>query len=173
MCTTECTVDILENWTSPGGIDCQLVSETQKGQSNIAAVDLSNFAQLGKELEEWVQSQLSESQLNDSVSVEPTDEHQEDSAGVDRKGKTDEKSKAKVLHSWVYDEQQLGGRTLASFRVQLSRKWIEGWHRNFRRLQSCCWRTDYWAGSSGRSIFRFFLNLSDFMVPREDVCQRQ
>ena len=54
MCTTECTVDILENWTSSGGIDCQLVSETQKGQSNIAAVDRSNFAQLGKELEEWV-----------------------------------------------------------------------------------------------------------------------
>ena len=56
MCTTECTVDLLENWTSPGGIDRQLVSETQKGQSNIAAVDRSNFAQLGKEIEEWVQS---------------------------------------------------------------------------------------------------------------------
>ena len=63
MCTTECTVDTLENWTSPGGIDCQLVSETQKGQNDKAAVDRSNFAQLGKELEEWVQSQLHESQL--------------------------------------------------------------------------------------------------------------
>ena len=39
MCTTECTVDTLENWTSSGGIDRLLISETQKGQSNIAAVD--------------------------------------------------------------------------------------------------------------------------------------
>ena len=52
MCTTECTVDTLENWTSSGGTDRLLISETQKGQSKIAAVDQSNFAQLGKELEE-------------------------------------------------------------------------------------------------------------------------
>ena len=47
MCKTECTVDTLENWKSPGGIDPQLVSETQKGQNDKAAVDRSNFAQLG------------------------------------------------------------------------------------------------------------------------------
>ena len=106
MCTTECTVDTLENWTSSGEIDRLLISETQKGQSNNAAVDRSNFAQLGKELEEWVQSQLSESQLNGSVPVEPTDERQEDSAGVDRTGKWDQKSMATVLHSWVHNDQQ-------------------------------------------------------------------
>ena len=66
MCTTDCTVDTLENWTSPGGVDCQLVSEAQKGQNDKAAGDRSNFAQLGKEPEKWVQSQLSESQLNSS-----------------------------------------------------------------------------------------------------------
>ena len=82
MCTTECTVDALENWTSSGGIDRQLVSVTQMDK---AADDQINFAQLGKELEEWVQSQLSESQLNSSVSVEPTDEHQRKSAEIDRK----------------------------------------------------------------------------------------
>ena len=46
MCTTDCTVDTLENWTSPGGVDCQLVSEAQKGQNDKAAGDRSNFAQL-------------------------------------------------------------------------------------------------------------------------------
>ena len=63
MCTTEFTLDTLENWTSPGGIDSQLVSETQKGQNDKAAVDQSSFVQLGKELEEWVQSQLHESAM--------------------------------------------------------------------------------------------------------------
>ena len=52
--TTGCTVDNLENRTSSGGIDRQLVSETQKGQNDKAAEDRSNFAELGKELEEWV-----------------------------------------------------------------------------------------------------------------------
>ena len=69
MCTTDCTVDTLGNWTSSGGTDCQLVSEAQKGQNDKAAGDRSNFAKLGKELEKWVQSQLSESQLNDSVLI--------------------------------------------------------------------------------------------------------
>ena len=63
MCTTECTVDTLENCTSSGGIDRQLVSETEKGQNNKAAGDRSDFAQLGKELEKWVQSQLNEVSL--------------------------------------------------------------------------------------------------------------
>ena len=33
LCTKECTVDTLENWTSSGGTDRLLISETQKGQS--------------------------------------------------------------------------------------------------------------------------------------------
>ena len=53
-----------------------------------------------------MQSQLHESQINGSVSVEPTDEHQGDSAGVDRTGKSYQKSMATVLHSWVRDDQQ-------------------------------------------------------------------
>ena len=88
MCTTECTVDTLENWTSSGGNDRPLVSETQKGQNDKAAGDRSNFAQLGKDMEEWVQSQLDESQLCDSVLVETTDEHQRESAEVERTGKS-------------------------------------------------------------------------------------
>ena len=106
VCTTECTVGTLENWTSYGGTDRQLVSETQKGQNNKAAGDRSDFAQLGKELEEWVQSQLKESELNGSVAVETTDEHQGNSAGVDRTGKYYQKSVARVLHSRVHDDQQ-------------------------------------------------------------------
>ena len=106
MCTTECTVDTLENWTSSGGIDRQLVSETQKGQNEKAAGDRSDFAQLGKELEEWVQSQLNEIQLNSSVSVEPMDELQGDSAGADRTGQYYQKSMATGLSDWVHDDQQ-------------------------------------------------------------------
>ena len=44
-----------------------------------------------------MQSQLNESQPNSSVCVEPTDEHQEDSAGLDRTGNSYQKSVAKVL----------------------------------------------------------------------------
>ena len=74
------TVDTLEIWSRTGGSDRQLVSETQKDQNDKAAGGRNNFAQLGKKLEEWVQSQLNEIQLNVSVSVEPTDEHQKKSA---------------------------------------------------------------------------------------------
>ena len=73
MCTTECTVDTFENWTSSGGIDRQLVSETQNGQKDKTAGNRSIFAQLGKELEDWVLSQLNEKELNSSV--KPTDEY--------------------------------------------------------------------------------------------------
>ena len=106
MCITECTVDTFENWTSSGGTDRLLISEIQKGQSKIAAVDRSNFAQLGKELEEWVQLQLNESLPNGSVLVKPTDGHQGERAGIDRTGKFDQKSMATVLHSWVHNDQQ-------------------------------------------------------------------
>ena len=104
MCSTECTVNTLENWTSSGGIDRLLVSETQKGQNDKVAVDRSNFAQLGKELEEWGQSQLNKSQLNDSVLVEPTDEHKGESAGIGRTRKSDHESMATVMHSWVHND---------------------------------------------------------------------
>ena len=106
MYTTQITVDTFENWTSSGGTDRLLISETQKGQHDKATGDRSDFAQLGMELEEWVQSQLSENQLNSSVCVEPTDDNQEDSAGVDRTGNSYQKSMAKVLYNWVYDDQQ-------------------------------------------------------------------
>ena len=88
MCTTECTVQTLENWTSSRGVDRQLVCETQKGQNDKAAGDRSNFAQLGKELEDWVQLQLNECQLNNSVYVEQSEDHQGESAGIDRTGNT-------------------------------------------------------------------------------------
>ena len=106
MCTTECSVDNLESWTNSEGIGRQLVSEKQMCQNDKAAVDRCNFAQLGKELEEWVQSQLSECQLNGSVSIKPTDEHQRDSAGIDGRGKSEQKAMATVMHSWVHDDQQ-------------------------------------------------------------------
>ena len=117
--TTECTVDTLENWTSSGGVDRQFVSETQNGQNDKAVVDRSNFAQLGKELEKWVQSQLSASQLCDSVLVEPTDEHQVKSAGVDRTGKSDHNSMTTVLHSWVHDNQQPRREDSSGFLVEV------------------------------------------------------
>ena len=122
MCTTECTVDTLENWTSSGGIDGQLVSEAQKGQNDKAAGDRSNFAQLGKELEKWVQSQLSESQLNSSVLVEPTDEHQRESAGVNRTGKSNQNSMATVLHSCVHDDQQPRREDYCGFSMEVEQK---------------------------------------------------
>ena len=105
MCTTENTVDNLENRTTSGGIDRQLGSDTQKGQNDKAAGDRSDFAQLGKELQKWVQSQLNESELNGIVFVKPTDEHQGESAGIDRTGKSNHKSMATVFHSWVLDDQ--------------------------------------------------------------------
>ena len=128
MCTSECTVGPLENWTSSGGIDWRLVSETQKGQNDREADDRSDFAQLAKALKEWVQSQLTESQLCGCVLIKPTNEHQGKRAGIDRTGKIDQKSMATVLNSWVHDNQQ--PRSLKRL------------HRDFLRLQSCCWRTN-------------------------------
>ena len=122
MCTTECTVDTLENWTSSGGTDWLLISETQKGQNKIAAVERSNFAQLGKKLEEWMQSQLNESQPNGSVLVKPTDGHQGERAGIDRTGKCDKKSMATVLHSWVYDDQQPRREDSGGFSMAVEQK---------------------------------------------------
>ena len=122
MCKTECTVDTLENRTSSGGIDRQLVSETQKGQNDKAADDRSDLAQLGKELEEWVHSQLNESQLNSSVSVQPTDEHQGDSAGVEITGKYYQTSMAKVLHSRVHDDKQPRREDASGFSMEVEQK---------------------------------------------------
>ena len=143
VCTTECTVDNLENWTSSGGIDGQLVCETPRGQNDEATGDRSTFAQLGKDLEKWVQSQLNESELSGSVSVKPMDEHQGDSAGVDRTGRNAIRSQwLQCCRDGFMMINSLGGRTLTGFRWKLSKKWIEGLHRDFRRLQSCCRRTD-------------------------------
>ena len=122
MCTTECTVDTLENWTSSGGIDRQLVSETQKGQTDEAGGDRSDFAQLGKKLENWVQSQLNENQLSGSVSVEPTDEHHVKNAGIYRTGKCDQKSMATVLNSWVHDYQQPRSEDSREFSMEVEEK---------------------------------------------------
>ena len=122
MCTTECTVDTLENWTSSGGVDRQLVSETQKGQNDKAAGEHTNFAELGKELEEWVQSQLHESQPRDSVLVEPTAEHQSESAGVERTGKSDHDSMTTRLPSWVHDDQQPRREDSCVFSMEVEHK---------------------------------------------------
>ena len=48
----------------------------------------------------------------------------------------------------------LGGRTLAYFRWKLSRKWIEGLHHDFLRLQGCCWKTQHWAGRRGGAVWK-------------------
>ena len=103
MCTTECLWRI-------GQVQEELIGswylKHRRVKNDNAAGDRSDFAQLGKELEEWVQSQLSECQLNGSVSVKPTDEHQRESIGVDRTGKSDQKSMTTVLQRWVQDDQQ-------------------------------------------------------------------
>ena len=114
MCTTDCSVDPLENWTCSGPIDWRLISETKK-----AAGDRSNFAQLGEELVEWVQSQLNESELNGSVSVEPTEEHQVEIAGIQKPGKFDQKPMTTVLHSWVHDDQQLRREVSRGFSMEV------------------------------------------------------
>ena len=119
MYTTDCTVDFLENWTSSGGIDRKLVTETQKGQNDKAAGDQSKFAKLGKELEKCVQSQLNESQLCGSVSFEPTDEHQMENTEIDRTGKSDQKSIATVMHSCVYDDQQPRREESSGFLIEV------------------------------------------------------
>ena len=122
MCTTERTVDSFENWTSSGVIDRQLIYETQKGQNDNASGDRYNFAQLGKELEECLRSELNENQLIGNVSVEPTDEHQGESAGIDRTGKLDQKSTATVLHSWVHDDQQPRREDFSGFLMEVEHK---------------------------------------------------
>ena len=122
MCKTECTVDTFEYCTSSGVIDRQLVCETQKGQKDNASVDRCNFAQLWKELEECVQSQLNENQLICSVAVEPTDEHQGQNAGIGRTGKLDQKSMATVLHSWVHDDQQPRREDFSGFLMDVEHK---------------------------------------------------
>ena len=130
LCTTGCTIDTLKEWSPSGGTDWQLVSETQKGQNVKEAGKWSTFAQWGNKLEEWMQTQLNESRLNGGVSVEPTDERRRGKAGIDGRGKTEQKSMATRLHDCTYDDQQrsLVGRTIAVFWWRLSRKWREWLH---------------------------------------------
>ena len=142
MRTSECTANTLENLTNSGGIDRPLVSETQKGKNYKAEGDRGNFAQFGKELDVWVQSQLDESQLNGSVSVEPTDEHQKESAGVDRTGKSNLNSITTVLHRWVRDEQQPRREDSSDSSTAVNQKVDRGIELRLPGLQSCCWRTN-------------------------------
>ena len=65
---------------------------------------------------------MSESQLNGSVSLETTHDHQEDTAGVDRTGKSDHNSITTVLHSWVYDDQQPRREDSSGFSMAVKRK---------------------------------------------------
>ena len=69
-----------------------------------------------------MQSQLSESQLNSSVLVEPTDEHQGDSVGVDGTGKSDQKSMATVLQRWVHGDQQPRREDSRRFSMEVEQK---------------------------------------------------
>ena len=142
ICTTENTTDTLENWTSPGGIDQLLISETQKGQNDKAAVDRSSFAQLGKELEEWVQSQLHESQLYDSVLSSQQMSIKWKMLEFTEQGKPMRCQSLQCCRYGFMMINSLGGRTRAGFRWKLSGKWREGLHHDIRRLQSCCWKTD-------------------------------
>ena len=122
MCTTECTLDTLEIWTTSRGNDRQLISATQKSQNDKAGSDRSDFAQLGKELEKWVQSQLIESLLSGSASVEPTDEHQGQSAGIDGTGKSGHNSMATVFYSWFHDDQQPKKEVSRGFSIEVEQK---------------------------------------------------
>ena len=69
-----------------------------------------------------MQSQLNESQLSCSVSVEPTDDHQRESAGIDRTGKFDQKSMATVLYSLVHDDQQPRREDSRRFSMEVEQK---------------------------------------------------
>ena len=89
-----------------------------------------------------MQSQLIESQLNDSVSVEPTDEHQGQVLELTEQGNPMRGQGLQCCTVGFMMINSLGGRTLAGFRLKLSRKWREVLHRDFRRFQSCCQRTD-------------------------------
>ena len=99
-----------------------MVSEALKGQNDKAAEDRSNFAQLGKELEKWVQSHLNESQPNGSVLVKPTDEQQEENPAIDRTWKSDQGSMAKVLDSLVHDDQQPRREESRGFSMEVEQK---------------------------------------------------
>ena len=69
-----------------------------------------------------MQSQLNENQLSGSVSVEPTDEHHVENAGIYRKGKCDQKSMATVLNSWVHDYQQPRSEDSRGFSMEVEEK---------------------------------------------------
>ena len=69
-----------------------------------------------------MQSQLSESQLNSSVSVERTDGHQRESARVNRTGKSDQKSMATVLQRWVHDDQKPRMEDSRRFSMEVEQK---------------------------------------------------
>ena len=65
---------------------------------------------------------MNESQLCGSLSLEPTDEHQLESAGIDRTGTSDQKSMATVLHIWVHDNQQPRRQESSGFLMEVEQK---------------------------------------------------
>ena len=69
-----------------------------------------------------MQPQLHESQLCDSVLVERMDEHQKESAGVDRTGKSYHNSTTTVLHSWVHDDQRPRREDSCGFSMEVEQK---------------------------------------------------
>ena len=90
-------------------------------------------------------SQLNKSQLKVGVSLEPTDEHQMQSAGIGRTRKSEPKSIATGLFDCVYDDQQHRRDAISRFSTEVEagdRNWREKLHRDFWRLQKCCWRSD-------------------------------
>ena len=58
------------------------------GQKSEALSQQKDFAQLGKDKEEWMQMQLNENHYNDRLLAELLHEHQEENAGVAKKGNT-------------------------------------------------------------------------------------
>ena len=147
MCTTECTADTFENRSKSGGIDRQLVSEIQKGQNDEAAGDRVVLQSWEKSWRNgcnrnWVKVSLIIVFLSSQrMSIKGT------VLELTEQGNT--------IRSWWLQcctvgfmrINSLGGRTLAGFRWKLSKKWREGLHHDFHRLQSCCWRIDCWAGT--------------------------
>ena len=65
---------------------------------------------------------MNETQTNDSVAVEPTDEHQGESVGIDRTVKSDQKSMATILHSWIHDDQQPKREETSEFSMEVEQK---------------------------------------------------
>ena len=134
MCTTEYTLDTLENRTSSGGIDQQLVCETQK------KVKTMRQYVTGVILHSWERSWRNGCNRNwMKVSLKVVFRSNQ---WMNINGKVQEVTEQgnAIKSQWLQCRDGFmminspGGRTLASFRWKLSRKWREGLHHDFRRL---------------------------------------